>query len=68
MKVTWVERAILLGYILDEVLNFEEHTAFLKDDLFTESRIVPCNSFLSLIVYGQNDFLENSLLHFGIGS
>ncbi len=39
MKVTWVEHAILLGYILDEVLNFEEHTAFLKDSLFTESRI-----------------------------
>ncbi len=68
MRVTWVRRAILLGYILDEVLNFKEHTAFLKDNLFTESRIVPCNSFQSLIVDGKKDFLENSLLHFGIGS
>ncbi len=68
MKVTWVKSAILFGYILDEVLNFEEHTAFLKDDLFTESRIVPCNSFQSLIVDGKKDFLENSLLHFGISS
>ncbi len=68
MKVTWVEPAILLGYILDEVLNFEEHTAFLKDDLFIESRIVPCNSFQSLIVDGKKDFLQNTLLQFGIGS
>ncbi len=37
MKVTWVEHAILLGYILDEVLNFEEHTAFLKDNLLRVS-------------------------------
>ncbi len=68
MKFTWVERVIMLGYILDEVLNFEEHTAFLKDSLFTESRIVPCNSFQSLIVDGKKGFLEKSLLHFGIGS
>ncbi len=53
MKVTWVERAILLGYILDEVLNFSEHTAFFKNSLFTESGIVPCNSFQSLIVDGK---------------
>ncbi len=65
MTVTWVELAILLGYILDEVLNFEEHTAFLKDDLFTESEIIPCNSFQSLIVDEKKRFLENSLLHFG---
>ncbi len=31
MKVTWVECAILRGNILDEVLKFEEHTAFFKD-------------------------------------
>ncbi len=53
MKVTWVERVILFEYILDEVLNFEEYTAFLKDDLFTESRIVPSNSLQSLIVDGK---------------
>ncbi len=49
-------------------MNFEEHSAFLKDDLFIESRIVPCNSLQSLIEDGKKDFLENSLLHFGIGS
>ncbi len=58
MKVTWVERAILLGYILDEVLNFEKHTAFSKDNLFTEYRKVPCNSFQSLIVDGKKRFLR----------
>ncbi len=34
----------------------------------SQSQIVPCNSFQSLIVDGKKDFLENSLLHFGIGS
>ncbi len=53
MKVTSVEQAILLGYILDDVWNFQEHTAFLKDDLFTESQIVPCYSFQSLIIDGE---------------
>ncbi len=43
MKVTWVEHAILLGNMCVVVLNVEEHTAFLKYDLLTESRIVPCN-------------------------
>ncbi len=49
----------LLEYILDEVLVFEEHTGFLKDDLFTDSRIALCNSFQSLIVDRKTDFLEN---------
>ncbi len=68
MKVTWVECVILLGYILHEGLNFEEHPAFLKDSLFTESRMVPCISFQIVIVDGNKNVLENSLLHFGIGS
>ncbi len=59
VKAIWVVREMLLRNILDEVSKFEEHTAFIKEDLFLASQIVPCNSFLSLIL-AHSDHMTSS--------